>query len=655
MGDLGRGGPERLAEVIDRIARERRPERLALTALDAAIAVTGARGGRVVGPVGSGRSGQLALDGAPPPGATPLVAPLEGHDGVIGHIEVWGAEADAGTVGALRVVATHCAMALEVVRLTRARSDDRRRARRLAMAAEALRATQDPRDAITMALGDARALTGAPAAVLVAAGAARLETAACDGTDPLTEPEIAALVPPDLRVGLAHGDDWRGGLDAANPLRERGFRAAAVAAVGQRAALGYLAVLSAAEEGVGADELEALTGLAGHTAAALTTVVLQREVRDLGAVDPLTRFFNSRYFRTRLDQECQRARRTGGPLSIAVLSLDGLRDVRAEGRAASGDAAMQALSAHVAARLRAMDVGCRVGEDELAAILPEVEGIDAFRVGERLRASLREDTVLAGAFTLSVGVASFPDQAAGSDELLTHAHSAMTWARLHGGDRTFLFHREAAAILDAQEQRRSADEESLLATLLALAGSVDERHPATSGHSDRVGRLATLIAGELGFPSDHGERIGLAGRLHDLGKAGMRRDVVVATGPAGEAELDELRRHPEIGARMLSGCDLEDMGPWVRHHHERPDGGGYPDGRAGEEIPVEARIIAVADRFDRLVSGTPVSAPVGVDEALSRIDDEAGTALDVGAVAALRALVRRGMAPAPLRGGSSHE
>jgi diguanylate cyclase (GGDEF)-like protein len=413
--------------------------------------------------------------------------------------------------------------------------------------------------------------------------------------------------------------------------------------------------MSAAEEGIGADELEALTGLAGHTAAALTTVVLQREVRDLGAVDPLTRFFNARYFRTRLDQECQRARRTGGPLSIAVLSLDGLSDVRAEGRAASGDAAMQALGAHVAARLRAMDIGCRVGEDELAAILPEVEGIDAFRVGERLRASLREDPVLAGAFTLSVGVAGFPEQAAGADELFTHAHNAMIWARHHGGDRTFLFHREAAAILDAEEQRRSADEESLLATLLALAGSVDERHPATFGHSDRVGRLAALIAGELGFPPEHGERIGLAGRLHDLGKAGMRRDVVAGTGPSGEADMDELRRHPEIGARMLSGCALEDMGPWVRHHHERPDGDGYPDGRVGEEIPIEARIIAVADRFDRLVSGGPASAPVGADEAIARIDDEAGTALDAGAVAALRLLVRRGIAQVALGESSTHE
>ncbi len=274
-------------------------------------------------------------------------------------------------------------------------------------------------------------------------------------------------------------------------------------------------------------------------------------------------------------------------MSVAVLSLDGLSDVRAEGRAASGDAAMQALSAHVAARLRAMDIGCRIGEDELAAILPEVEGIDAFRVGERLRASLREDPMLAGAFTLSVGVASFPDQAAGADELAAHARSAMAWARLHDGDRTFLFHREAAAILDAEQQRRAADEESLLATLLALADSVDARHASGGGHSERVGRLAEAMAAELGFPAEHCARVGLAGRLHDLGKAGMRREIVVAEGPLSEGDITELRRHPEIGGRMLGGCALEDLVPWVRHHHERADGDGFPDGLVGDCIPLE--------------------------------------------------------------------
>ena len=98
---------------------------------------------------------------------------------------------------------------------------------------------------------------------------------------------------------------------------------------------------------------------------------------------------------------------------------------------------------------------------------------------------------------------------------------------------------------------------------------------------------------------------------------------------------------------MLTGSALEDMSGWVRHHHERVDGGGYPAGLAGDAIPVESRIIAVADRFDRLVSGTSTRLPVTADEALAHIEQVAGADLDAGAVAALCALVRRGItAPA---------
>ena len=102
----------------------------------------------------------------------------------------------------------------------------------------------------------------------------------------------------------------------------------------------------------------------------------------------------------------------GGVLSLVRVELDGVADMRASGRARTADAATEALARHLAAGVRGMDVGCRVGDDELAAILPEVEGIDALRVGERLRATLIADEALAAGFTLSLGVASFPDQAA---------------------------------------------------------------------------------------------------------------------------------------------------------------------------------------------------------------------------------------------------
>jgi len=633
----------RLAQIVERLAAERRPDRIAAAALDSALSATGARGGRLVGPAGPGRSAQLAVEGAPDD-APSLATEIPGRTSPIGRIEVWGAPDDPGAAAALSLVARAVGQTLEGLRLEREQTEHRRRRRLLAAAGTAMREAREPREAVARALAEARALVGAPAAALVAGGAPRVEVAAYDGLDPLPAPEVAALVPPELRPGLAAGRAWCGALAPESPLRRRGFGSATLVGIGADAALGFLAVLDTGDALLGEDDVAALTDLAGRIAAALTTSVLQQEVRELGTVDPLTRFFNARYFHSRVEQECQRALRAGVAVSVATLTLDGLADLRATGRAADADAALEALSAHVAARLRAMDVGSRLAEDQLAVILPEVEGIEALRVGERLRASVREDTLGSLGFTLSVGVASYPDQAGTSERLVASSRSALAWAQRDGGDRTFLFNAQAAEILRAEERAKSAEDEALLTTLSALATAIDARHPSTVTHSDNVARVAALIAAELGMAPGRVEDLRVAGLLHDVGKIGVREELVTKPEPLTDAEREELRRHPEIGERMLSSRRLAPIRPWVLHHHERMDGRGYPAGLSGEAIPQEARILAVANAFDRLASGGPGRLPMPVADVMYQLERRCGGELDPAAVAALRAVVGRGAA-----------
>jgi len=630
--------PARLAEIIERMAAERRPERVAPAALDAALAATGARGGRIVDPSGA----ILAAEGSGG-GRESVHAALVARDGVLGRLEVWGVADEADAEAALRLVATVCARTLENVSLRREQDDDRERARRLGAAATAVGRSREPREAVLRVLAEARALVDAPAAALLAAGSPSPEVAAYDGIEPLSAADLAVLVPPSLRAAISDGASWTGPLPDGE-LRQRGLGSAALFAVGQGAGLGVLAVFGASDEPITGPDLEALAQLAGHAATSLTVSVLQQEIRDLGAVDPLTRFFNARYFHGRLEQECQRALRAGVPLSLAIVSLDGLETLRAQGRETAAEAAVEALAGHLADRLRAMDVGCRLGPDELAAILPEVEGLDALRVGERLRATLTGVPGLEEGFALSVGVASFPVHAGQPATLVENARNALAWARSHGGDRTFLYHTDTLEILRDEDRGHVADDEAVLTTVASIAAAIDARHPATIHHSENVGRVAALLAAELGLAPERVEDVRVAGLLHDVGKIGVSDDIVVATHELTDAEEQELRRHPDIGERMLSGSRLASAGPWVLHHHERMDGTGYPAGLSGEDIPLEARILSVANAFDRLSSGSPTRFGIPQAEVIDELERRSGDELDSVVVAAMRALVGRGAA-----------
>ncbi len=639
-------GPGRLAEIVARMAAERRPERLGPAVLDAALAVTGARGGRVAA---AGRT--VAVEGDASDAGDRIRADLPGAGGPVGAVEVWSGPGDAGDASAaqalLDLVATVAGGAFDARLAERAHAAEMSRARRLEAAAVAVRDAGEPRATVERVLAEARALVGAPSAALLAAGAPSPEVAAYDGLDPLAPADLAMLVSPALAAELAAGAAWGGPLPGTSVLRERGLLTGALVPVGAGAGLGLLAAFWPREDAVAEGDLAALAALAGHAASALTATVLQQEVRELGVVDPLTRFFNERYFAGRLEQECQRALRGGTPVSVAVMAIDGAADLRAAGRRQAAESAVEALAVHVTERLRGMDVGCRAGEDELAAILPEVEGLDALRVGERLRASIASAPGLGEGVTLSIGVASFPSQAGRSDTLVAHARAALDWARDHGGDRTFLYTADTAEILRAESRERAADDEAVLTTVATLASGIDAKHPATARHHENVGRVAALLAAELGLAPDAVEDVRVAGLIHDVGKIGLDDAVLAADGDLPEAALAELRRHPEIGERMLAGSRLENVAPWIRHHHERMDGAGYPDGLAGEAIPLESRILAVADAWEHLRSGRWGGVRLAPADVVMELERRSGPEFDPVAVAALRALVGRGAAEAP--------
>jgi putative nucleotidyltransferase with HDIG domain len=177
-------------------------------------------------------------------------------------------------------------------------------------------------------------------------------------------------------------------------------------------------------------------------------------------------------------------------------------------------------------------------------------------------------------------------------------------------------------------------------SLLGLANALEAKDPYTRGHSERVGQWSRRLAATLGLPRAEVESVAQAGLLHDIGKIGVPEAVLGKRGPLEAGEWVQMRQHPLIGAQIIAPFEFLAGVEAIRHHHERWDGSGYPDGLAGEAIPLGARIVAVADVYDALTSTRPYRSAMTAEEAQEYLLAEAGRTLDQRLVTALVRLRR---------------
>jgi len=178
-------------------------------------------------------------------------------------------------------------------------------------------------------------------------------------------------------------------------------------------------------------------------------------------------------------------------------------------------------------------------------------------------------------------------------------------------------------------------------SLLGLANALEAKDPYTRGHSERVGAWGGRLATALGLPAAEVDTVVQAGLLHDIGKIGVPETVLRKRGPLDHDEWTLMRNHPIVGAQIVAPFEFFAGGALVvRHHHERWDGSGYPDGLSGRAIPLGARIVAVADVYDALTSDRPYRPALARDTSLAYLAGEAGRTLDADVVAAFLGLLR---------------
>ncbi len=336
--------------------------------------------------------------------------------------------------------------------------------------------------------------------------------------------------------------------------------------------------------------------------------------------------------------ELERATRAGRPLSVIVGDLDSFSAVNERQGHAAGDMALQLVANDCLKWKRRIDRAARIGGEEFALLLPETDERGAFIVAERLRrATHRTFADAAVRVTISFGVASSPMHGTDAVGLLRAADRAVAAAKELGSDRTVIYSDEVARTL--AQPGLQGDGQLQLATVIALAEALDIRDTGTGQHSRTVGRYAELMARELGLAEEHVERVRLAGVLHDIGKIGISDSVLSKAGPLDADEWQQMYTHPEIAARLLSHPGFDDLRAWILAHHERPDGAGYPYRLSADEIPLEARIIAVADAYEAMTADRVYRPSLGAETARAELKAGSGSQFDPRVVSAfVRAL-----------------
>lgn len=362
--------------------------------------------------------------------------------------------------------------------------------------------------------------------------------------------------------------------------------------------------------------------LAGELAAARNRIAeLEAERQRTARTDPVTGCLAVAHFRSRMSDEVDRARRYRRPISLALVDIDGFRAAQLQHGFHFGDGVLKAIGETLRNFTRSVDLVCRSGGDEFVVLMPETDAPAARVCFARILLELEVlDVGAQASVTASIGIAELCP-IGGAERLLDRAGEALGRAREAGGARIEVLAATGAAIAGEKSKPREAIE--------ALAMALAERDPYTADHSESIVDLSGEVARNLGLPADEIDRIRAAALLHDIGKVAIPDAILHKPGKLDDDEWQLMLQHPVVGERILRAVPgLGSIARIVRHEHERWDGGGYPDGLAGEAIPIGSRIILACDAYHAMTSDRPYRAAMPHGDAVRELSKSAGTQFD---------------------------
>ena len=368
------------------------------------------------------------------------------------------------------------------------------------------------------------------------------------------------------------------------------------------------------------------------------------EAEHRSRTDALTGLYNRRHFSDVLAAELARATRETTTPGLLLIDLDHFKQVNDQHGHGAGDDVLIEVAARIRTVLRPYDIVARFGGEEFVVLAPSVpDELVLRRIAEHVRLAIGDRAFATRAgelrLTATVGAVRATGQLYDTDALLDAADRAMYSAKNRGRNAVGLF-----ADLDERAALDAEPESVRLARAVALAASVrtSVRAATPEPHAEQVASMAMRIARELRLEPAIELRCRVAGWLHDVGHGALPDDLLAKVGSLDDDELALMRAHPAIGAGLIESISgLEGAAPGVRHHHERYDGSGYPDGLVGDKIPIEARIVAAAEAYSAMTARSIYRPSRSQQGAMRELRARAGTQFDPAVIAALFAILER--------------
>lgn len=359
--------------------------------------------------------------------------------------------------------------------------------------------------------------------------------------------------------------------------------------------------------------------------------IQKKKLEQLAITDELTGAYNQRFFHMILESELNEAQKNESSVSLIMIDIDNFKMYNDIYGHDCGDSILRTTASILLEILNEGSYLCRYGGDEFAVVITNAQRENLENIAndirqrfERLKQKYYKDE-LYEKVTLSIGLSEYPNMSRNKNELIYQADTALYHAKNLGKDKVHLYQ-------DALMQIRkniSSDHQQLIGIFKGLLSTISAKDKYTHGHCERVAAYAVLIAEAMKLSAKEISIIQCAGLLHDIGKIEIPKHILNKKEKLTDDEISYLRQHPVYSENILEPLeDMDKLTDYVRHHHERFDGTGYPDGLKGTEISLGARILCVADSFDAMVSDRPYSKSMTMEQAFNELENNAGTQFD---------------------------